>query len=112
MQYKHGGEVLNLDLRDLTKLVEFDKTRRVMKDLYKTRMFNIVLVCLETGQEIPPHSPPYDVCVYVIDGHGTFTVGNKQAELRAGSMVFVPANVTRGIKSIQRLSFLGIQEAH
>jgi quercetin dioxygenase-like cupin family protein len=75
-------------------------------------MFNIVLVCLETGQEIPPRSEPYDVCFYVIDGEGTFTVGNREAQLTAGSMVFAPANASRGIKSAKRLSILGVQEAH
>jgi quercetin dioxygenase-like cupin family protein len=77
-----------------------------------TKMFNIMLVCLETSQEIPPRPEPYDVCFYVIKGQGTFTVGNKQTELKAGSMIFAPANVARGIKSTKRLSILGIQEAH
>ncbi len=97
---------------NLTKLTEFSKTQRVKKDICKTKMFNIVLVCLETGQEIPPRLEPYDVCLYVIEGQGTFTVGNKQMELNAGSMIFAPANVARGIKSTKQLSVLGIQEAH
>jgi len=61
---------LKLDVQDLTKLVEFSKTERVKKDIYKTKMFNLVLVCLETGQEIPPRPEPYDVCFYVIEGEG------------------------------------------
>ncbi|MFP3984737.1 MAG: cupin domain-containing protein [Candidatus Bathyarchaeia archaeon] len=97
---------------NLTQLTEFSKTRRVKKDVCKTKMFNIVLVCLETGQEIPPRPEPYDVCFYVIEGQGTFTVGNKQTELNADSMIFAPANVARGIRSTKRLSILGIQEAH
>jgi len=103
---------LKSEVWDLTKLAEFSKTQRVKKDVCKTKMFNIVLVCLETGQEIPPRPEPYDVCFYVIEGKGTFTVGNKQTELSAGSMIFAPANAARGIKSNKRLSILGIQEAH
>jgi len=103
---------LRLDVWDLTKLREFSKTQRIKKDICKTKMFNIVLVCLEKGQEIPPRPEPYDVCFYVMDGQGTFTVGDKQAELAAGSMVFAPANVARGIKSTKRLSIMGVQEAH
>jgi quercetin dioxygenase-like cupin family protein len=101
-----------LDVQDLTKLVEFSKTERVKKDIYKTKMFNLVLVCLETGQEIPPRPEPYDVCFYVIAGEGVFTVGDEQANLRDGQMAFAPANVSRGIRSTKRLSILGIQEAH
>ncbi len=103
---------MGLEVWDLIKLAEFSKTQRVKKELCKTKWFNIVLVCLETGQEIPPRPEPYEVCFYVIEGQGTFTVGDKQAELNAGSMIFAPANVARGIKSAKRLSVLGIQQAH
>ena len=101
-----------MDVWDLTKLAEFSKTQRIKKDINKTKWFNIVLVCLESGQEIPTRPEPYDVCFYVIDGNGTFTVGNEQVDLSRGNMIFAPANMARGIRSKERLSILGIQEAH
>ena len=103
---------MELDVQDLTRLAEFSKTQRVKKDVYKTKTFNIVLVCLEMGQEIPPHLEPYDACFYVIEGQGIFTIGDKQANLKEGAMIFAPADVTRGIESRKRLSILGVQEAH
>ena len=103
---------MKMDIQDLRKLVEFSQTERVKKDIYKTKMFNLVLVCLETGQEIPSRPEPYDVCFYVIEGEGVFTVGGEEANLRGGQMTFAPDNVSRGIKSTKRLSILGIQEAH
>jgi quercetin dioxygenase-like cupin family protein len=39
------------------------------------------------------------VCFYVIDGKGTFTVGDEQIHIGQGSMIFAPAGVARGIKS-------------
>ena len=101
-----------MEVWDLNELAEFSTTERVKKDVRRTRMFNTVLVCLETGQEILPRPEPYDVCFYVVDGRGVFTVGDREAELTSGSMTFPPANVARGIKSTQRLTVLGIQEAH
>ena len=103
---------MELDVQDLTRLAEFSKTQRVKKDVYKTKTFNIVLVCLEMGQEIPPHLEPYDACFYVIEGQGIFTIGDKQANLKEGAMIFAPADVARGIESRKRLSILGVQEAH
>jgi len=97
---------------NLTKLAEFSKAQRVKKDVCKTKWFNIVLVCLETGQEIPSRPEPYDVCFYVISGNGTITVGNEKVNVIRGNMVFAPANVARGIKSKERLTILGIQEPH
>lgn len=102
---------MNLQISDLTKLEEFSKVQRVKKDIFKTKMFNVILVCLETGQEILPREEPYDVCFYVIRGKGIFTAGDEQTELGAGSMIFVPADVSRGIKSVERLSVIGVQEA-
>ena len=106
------GGVLRLNTWDFTKLAEFSKTQRIKKDICKTKWFNIVLVCLESGQEIPSRPEPYDVCFYVIDGSGTFTVVNEQVDLRQGGAVFAPANVARGIRSLERLTILGIQEPH
>ncbi|MBO3842707.1 MAG: cupin domain-containing protein [Candidatus Brockarchaeota archaeon] len=101
-----------MDRWDLTRLAEFSKTQRVKKDICKTKTFSIVLVCLETGQEILPRPEPYDVCFYIVEGQGIFTIGDEQKNLKRGSMTFAPAHIARGIKSIKRLSVLGIQEAH
>jgi len=103
---------LKSEVWDLTKLTEFSKTQRVKKDIHKTKWFNIVLVCLETGQEIPSRSEPYDVCFYVIDGNGIITVGNEKFNVVRGNMIFAPTNAARGIKSKERLTILGIQEPH
>jgi quercetin dioxygenase-like cupin family protein len=89
-----------------------EKRRRVKKDLLKTRCFNLVLVCLERDQEIPPRPEPYDVCFYIIEGSGTFTVGDEKTDLSAGEMVFTPANVSRGIKCKEQMVVLGVQEPH
>jgi quercetin dioxygenase-like cupin family protein len=111
-----------INVVDLYKLIEFSQKKgvlntledrqRVKKNVLKTRNFNVVLICLETDQEIPSRPEPYDVCFYIIDGKGMFTVGNEQAELSRGNVIFAPASVARGIKSKERLILLGIQEAH
>ena len=107
---------------DLNKLVEFslkrgllntvEDRRRVKRDVLKTSNFNVVLICLEAGQEIPSRPEPYGVCFYVIGGKGTFTVGNEQVELANGGIIFAPANEARGILSIERLTLLGIQDPY
>ena len=107
---------------DIKKLAEFSQKqgllsttedrRPVKKDLLKTANFNVALICLESGQEIPAHPEPYGVCFYVIDGKGRFIVGNEQFELAAGEMIFAPAGEARGILSRERLTLLGIQDPH
>lgn len=111
-----------MELRNLNKIAEFsqdkgvldtmEKRKRVKRDLLRTKNYNLVLISLNTGQEIPVRPEPYDVCFYVVDGSGTFTVGEEQAELSRGEMVFAPANVPRGIKSKEPMVLLGIQKPH
>ena len=107
---------------DLNKLAEFSKKKGslsltedlaiVKKDLLSTRNFDVILVCLETGQEIPPHPEPYGVCFYVISGKGMFTVGKEKFELSSGKMVFAAAGEIRGIKSLDRVVLIGIHDPH
>jgi quercetin dioxygenase-like cupin family protein len=84
---------------------------RAKKDVFKGKHFNVVVICLDSGQEILPHDEPYDVFFYVVSGRGIFTTGEKQWEAGPGSMIFAPAG-PRGIKCVERLTILGIQEPH
>jgi len=116
------GENDEMDIINLNKFIEFscdegaldtmEKRKRVKKDLLRVKHYNLVLVCLESGQEIPSRPEPYDVCFYVLKGSGIFTIGDEKADLSQDEMVFVPANVPRGIESRERLVVLGIQEPH
>jgi len=89
-----------------------EERKRVKKDLLKTKNYNLVLVCLNSGQEIPSRPEPYEVCFYVIEGSGEFTVDKEKVHLSKGEMLFAQANVPRGIKSKEPLVLLGIQEPH
>ena len=95
----------------LANFVEFMTGDRVKKDVFKGKHFNVVVITLDSGYEITPHDEPYDVFFYVISGKGIFTAGGKQWDAGPGSMVFAPAG-SRGIKCIERLTILGIQEPH
>ena len=96
---------------DIRDFVEFVAGDRVKKDVFKGKYFNVVVVCLDSGHEIPPHHEPYDVFFYVVSGKGIFTTGEKQWQAEPGSMIFAPAGI-RGIECIEPLTILGIQEPH
>lgn len=121
--FREWPEVITLArIWDLNKLAEFSEKqgllgtvedrRRVRQELLKTSHFNVVSIYLETGQEIPSRPEPYGVCFYVISGRGVFSVGSEQCELTGGNMIYVPAGESRGIRSIERLILIGIQDPH
>jgi quercetin dioxygenase-like cupin family protein len=48
---------------------------------------------LTPGHEPRPHTHPHEQIVYIVSGHGTFTVGEETAEVRPGDMLVVPSGV-------------------
>jgi quercetin dioxygenase-like cupin family protein len=96
---------------DLSQFVNFLPDEKTKSDVFRGKHFNIVVICLDEGYEITPHHEPYDVFFYVISGKGIITAGEKQWDAESGSMIFAPAGI-RGIKCLERMTLLGIQEPH
>ena len=95
---------------DLMKAVECSRKGPVKKDLMKTAGSNIVLICLETGQEIPPHPEPYAVVFVVLQGEGIMTSGSVEHPVRPHYLVAVGKDENRGIRCTRRMALLGIRE--
>ena len=96
---------------DLSQFVNFLPDEKTKSDVFRGNHFNVVVICLDDGYEISPHHEPYDVFFYVLSGRGIFTAGTKQWNAESGSMIFAPAGI-RGIKCLERMTVLGIQEPH
>jgi quercetin dioxygenase-like cupin family protein len=95
---------------DLLSAAEFSLTGPVKKDLMKTAGSNIVLVCLEAGQVIPPHPEPYAVVFVVLQGEGVITSGTVEYPVNPLHLVSVGKGENRGIRCKQRMILLGISE--
>ena len=96
---------------DIDQFVKFISGDRTKSDIFKGKQFNIVVICLDDGYEIPPHHETCAVFFYVVSGKGIFNVGENRWDAEPGSMLFAPAGV-RGIKCVSRLTVLGVQEPH
>jgi quercetin dioxygenase-like cupin family protein len=95
---------------DLFTAVEFSSEGPVKKDLIKTAGSNIVLVCLEQGQEILPHQEPYAVVFVVLQGEGTITSGTVAHAVKPLHLVPAGKDENRGIRPVTRMIILGIRE--
>jgi quercetin dioxygenase-like cupin family protein len=95
-------------INQLRKFLSGDK---VKMDVFSGKHFHVVFVCLDDGYEIPPHYESYDVFFYIVSGRGEFTIGEERWSAGPGSMIFSPAGI-RGIKCINRLAILGVQQPH
>ena len=95
---------------DLLSAAEFSATSPVKKDLMKTAGSNIVIIGLETGQEIRPHPEPYAVVFVVLQGEGIITSGTIAYPVKPMHLVSVKKDEDRGIRCEKRMVLLGIRE--
>lgn len=99
-------------IKNLVLKGKFSSENPNKEDIIKSDKFNIVVVCLEKDQEIKPHPEPYAVFFYVMEGRGIFTSEDGEVELNKGDSIFMKSNKIRGIKCIEKLSILGVQDGH
>lgn len=97
---------------NLLSNITFSAKKPVLKKIIKSKMFNIVRVCLEKGLEILPHPEPYAVFFFILEGSGIFTSKDGEFELKKTDSLFFEANEIRGIKSLENLIILGVQDGH
>ena len=91
-----------------------EHTGRQPEKFYKTTLWQgehvmIGLNCLEPKQTQNTHAHQgADKFYFVLEGRGRFTVGEKEREAEAGTLVVAPAGVTHGVTNIgeNRLSLL------
>lgn len=95
---------------DLMNEAECSAQGPVKKDLIRTAGSNIVLVCLEPGQTIPPHPEPYAVVFVVLQGEGIITSGAVKYPVKSLHLVSVGKDEDRGIWCDQRMVVLGIRD--
>jgi quercetin dioxygenase-like cupin family protein len=99
-------------IKDLKSKGKFSSEKPCKEDILKSDNFNIVVVNLKKDQEIKPHPEPYAVFFFVMDGKGIFTSEEGEKELNKGDSIFMNSDKIRGIKCIEKLSILGVQDGH
>jgi len=90
----------------------FLSVKPIKKNILKSENFNIVKVYLKKGQEIKPHPEPYAVFFLVLEGTGLFTSKEGKFELKKNDGLFIKANEIRGIKCLENMIVLGVQDGH
>ncbi|GJQ57985.1 MAG: cupin domain-containing protein [Candidatus Scalindua sp. AMX11] len=70
--------------------------------LYASPDLKVPLICLEAGQEIPPH--PSGTGVFcVLEGEGVMVIEGEEVSVSPGQVVVAPEGAKRGIKSTDNI---------
>ena len=100
-------------MKDFLSDLEFLSGRPALKRIAKSKKkFKIVRISLEKGVEIEPHPEPYAVFFLVLNGSGIFTNKAGEFELKKNDFIFIKADEIRGIKCLENLVIIGVQDGH
>ena len=87
-----------MEQRDLHQLIAFSQEKMKKTGLFDTAHLVCDLYCFEPGQVQKPHThAESDKVYYVLEGTGTFKIGDEEKDLAAHHMTLAPAGVEHGV---------------
>ncbi len=75
--------------------------------LRRTQGYKVPLICMEPGQQIPPH-PGGTGVFYIVSGKGIMTIEGKEVNIEAGNMIFIEEGETRGIRATETMTAFAV----
>ncbi len=86
---------------DLKKQIKFNPDRISREMLDDKPEMRIALMCLEPGQKLEPHKAPLRLLMYVVEGKGTFTVGDQKIVADEKTCITCDPSVPHGFAADQ-----------
>jgi quercetin dioxygenase-like cupin family protein len=84
--------------KTLSDAMQFSSEKMKKNGVFETEHFFCDTYCFEPGQTQSPHTHAgEDKIYYVVEGRGTFTVGDEERELGPGEIALAPAGQTHGV---------------
>ena len=94
--------------KNLNELMQFPKEGVFSTVLAKsdTYNYNYTLMCLAAGTDIDEHTSTKAGVVQVLKGKGTFTLFDKEIEMKPGIFIFMPKDAPHSLKADEDLAIL------
>lgn len=85
---------------DVTAHKEFSLQKMKKVNLFDTEHLFCDLYCLKLGQFQKPHTHHgADKIYYVLEGRGTFLIGDEEQVLQPGQIVLAPSGIVHGVRN-------------
>lgn len=97
----HPGEIMTL-----TDEVVYSENSIQSKEILRNSAGTVTLFAFDKGEELSPHSAPYDVLLQVIEGKATITLEDRKNVLSAGQAIILPANVMHAVYATEKFKML------
>ncbi len=83
-----------------------DKPRKEL--IFNSKNMRVVLFNIDAGQNVPLHVSESEVLMYLVDGKGSFTVGERTDPVEKGSFVVCKENEPHGMKADLSMTVLAV----
>lgn len=98
-----GSAAVSAMVRSTRETASFCPERFNPVPVAESERARMLLVCFEPGQFIPVHRPGVDLALVVLEGEGLLVADEREERVAAGSLAFIPAAESRGLKATTRL---------
>jgi quercetin dioxygenase-like cupin family protein len=95
------GEVLQF-----VEMVTYQEGSVVSRQVAKADDGNVTLFAFDAGQELSPHTTPFDALVHVLEGQAEIKIDEHSFRLRAGEGIIMPADVPHAVSAPVRFKML------
>ncbi len=91
---------------NVEKMIEFAADGIVSKTVMETRVGKVVLFCMAGGQSLSEHTASSPAIVQILQGSGTFRLGEDDKSAEKGDCFYMPAHLPHAVKADDRLVFV------
>lgn len=92
--------------RNFLNEVDYTEGGVVSKKIVAYPEGTITLFSFDKGEQLSPHSAPYDALVQVIEGTAEIVIGGEKHTLTAGESIVMPANIEHAVNAPARFKML------
>lgn len=90
----------------LEKLIQYQKSAVVSKQLLSKRAGTLTLFAFAKGESLSEHTAPYDATILLLDGKAEITLGGVRHKIKKGECIIMPANIPHALKAVERFKML------
>ncbi len=87
----------NRTIADLMAEVEIPKDGITSRALVSNENVRIVIFGFDAGQELSEHTASVPAIIHILSGAATLALGNEVHEASAGSLAYMPANLSHRV---------------
>jgi quercetin dioxygenase-like cupin family protein len=78
----------------------------VSRTLLRTSNLRVVLFGFAEGQELTEHTSTQNALIQILSGECEFLLAGERRELKAGDLLFMPANLRHAVRAAKQFSML------